>query len=114
MRIKVTFYESPRSTEYCYVFGFFGPRRSLPLIWLKDAVSHQISQAMVLPGYLVRNPNQGMVVRDSDSHRTQTAYERAGRHDLGKYCIKTDQASVWRGLVVSCLSLSRNPALSVL
>ena len=27
---QYTFLESPRSIEYCYVFGFLGPRQSLP------------------------------------------------------------------------------------
>ena len=39
MRKQITFSESPMSTEYCYVLGFLGPRRSLPLLCLKDAVS---------------------------------------------------------------------------
>ena len=33
-----TFLESPGSIEYCYVFGFLGPRQSLPWLRLKDAV----------------------------------------------------------------------------
>ena len=38
MRKQITFSESPKSTEYCYVLGFLGPHRSLPLLWLNDAV----------------------------------------------------------------------------
>ena len=38
MRIRIIFSESPRFIEYCYVFGFLGPRRFLPLLRVKFAV----------------------------------------------------------------------------
>ena len=34
-----TFLESPGSIEYCYVFGFLGPRQSLPWLRLKSYVA---------------------------------------------------------------------------
>ena len=48
--IKVTFLESPGSIEYCYVFGFLGPHKSLPWVRLKYAVASRRHSSAIFHG----------------------------------------------------------------